>query len=91
MDHAPAIGNRDHVSYDVPQLGPNAKTSAPCSFSVRFIGGSFEYVDVSLVVSYKPSFYPFRRSEEFRYVARRRSDGTYAWTPMAQVSAASKK
>lgn len=70
----------DDAEFNVPVLEANAKTSTPCYLPVSF--GPPSVVDVTITVSYRPSFYPFRKVGYFRFVAQRKDNGSYLWVPM---------
>jgi len=70
-------------TFNVPILDANAKTSTPCYLSFGTSHPAMR-ADVTLFVSYRPSFYPFRRTKSFRYFATLKDDNTYAWIPMAE-------
>lgn len=70
-------------AFDIPELASNAKTSSPCYFPIEV---SFDIitVTVSLRISYRPSFYPLRRTETFTFTGKPKTDGGYAWIPLAR-------
>jgi hypothetical protein len=69
-------------SYDVAELAANDRTSTPCFVGYESSGPVLS-ADITLNVSYRPSFSPFRRSKHFRFTATRKDDGTYAWIQTA--------
>ncbi len=40
-----------------------------------------EDLDIEIVVSYRPAWYPFRRQETFRFITKVAADGQIRWLP----------
>ena len=78
QEAADILGHVD--TFNVTELDGHKQTSSPCIVGIK-TSDVFTYVNVSLRISYRPSFLPFRRTATYRYEARRKEDGTYAWTP----------
>lgn len=72
-----------YETFDIPKLEANAQTSAPCSFDVH-IPFAVITADISLTIKYRPSFYPFYKTQHFRFLAARKDDGSYLWSPIAK-------
>lgn len=70
-------------TFDIPKLGANEKTSTPCLFDVYVYLPPIT-ADISLTVKYRPGFYPFHKTQHFRFLAARRDDGSYVWMPIAK-------
>ena len=68
-------------SFNVPQLEANGRTSTPCWMPALLTAP--ESVDISILVSYRPGFSPFRRRNAFRFIARPNDKGGYSLTPMS--------
>jgi hypothetical protein len=78
-----AINNSGMASpHTVARLEANARTSTPCYLPLSF--GKPLVVEVTVSVSYRPSFFPFKRTAKFRFVARPNDRGGYSWMPMSQ-------
>lgn len=71
-----AINNTGKASpFTVPRLEANAKTSTPCYLPIDL--GKPLMAEVTVSVSYRPSFFPFRRTARFRFIARPNDRGGY--------------
>ncbi len=71
-------------AFNIRELEGNAETSSPCFISMYNPHRAVS-VDVTLVVSYRPSFYPFHKERQFRFIAWPNEPGKgYSWTPMSK-------
>ena len=66
----------------VNRLDANARTSTLCDLGVQ--AGDPQKVDLTVLISYRPSFFPFSRSANFRFVAIPNDRGGFSWTPMGE-------
>ena len=68
----------------LPQLEPGEKTTIHCARegAVEY-SSPITYADVSLIISYRPSFAWFSRSKQIRFQTRPQSDGRLRWEPEA--------
>ncbi|HKV36587.1 MAG TPA: hypothetical protein VJP89_19755 [Pyrinomonadaceae bacterium] len=72
-----SMGN--NAEFNVLRLDGNGKTSTPCYVPVKAQPVS---ADVTIIVSYRPSFYPFEKHQNFRFVAQWKDEGGFVWVPM---------
>lgn len=70
-------------SFDVPELASGVKTNAPC-YAGFDLNSPVTHADATLIVSYRPSFYPFRKTSQFHYRAYQKPDKSYAWVETAR-------
>jgi hypothetical protein len=68
--------------YNVSMLEANARTSTPCYLPL--LPTPPLSVELTVIVSYRPSFFPFHRTSQFRFLARPNDRGGFSWTPMGK-------
>jgi hypothetical protein len=77
------VGNTrgiDEVNnYDVKEVRASEKTTTTCYFPPW----SVRKADVSIEVTYRPSFSLWRKTQLFRFVTELQNDGSYQWLPLA--------
>lgn len=69
--------------FNVPYLDGSGETSAACYLPGK-IYPKLKTLILTVVVSYRPSFFPFRREKRFTFLARPKEDGSFVWYPMAK-------
>jgi hypothetical protein len=66
-------------SQHIRDIGPGRQATTKCNLSPIFPVMPIERADILINVSYKPAFYWSQKSENFRFVTVRSSDGQLHW------------
>jgi hypothetical protein len=66
-------------SQNIRDIGPGRQATTKCNLSPIFPVMPIDRADISITVSYKPDYLWSPRSEDFRFVTVRSSDGQLRW------------
>jgi hypothetical protein len=63
-----------------PAMAPGERSSDQCFYPFAF-GSPMESGDIKVVISFRPNYWPFRMTREFRFVTFTTNEGRLIWMP----------
>lgn len=67
------------------RIGPSKKATVTCDWLINR-DAPISKGDISIIVTFRPSWYPLQKNESFRFITVEASDGTLHWIPKPEES-----